>query len=249
MENAAHSNRSQTADYALLSYGPDGHGGYLKSGTRYNAGVSNVDEDADAHYSNAGADTGYTATYVQKEYSTYAGDSDASHPFGHIVRFKERWQMQNAYDVYRPNGLPCWPGFAINNYITGTAPGFSAVAVGDVNGDGIPDLIIGSGYNTGTDSIFVVFGTRSGFPDPLPLSSCNGSNCAELNGPGSLSFLGSAAAIADVNGDGIADIISGGSGGAVHLIIPMSYSAMPAPGTRRRKPSMPPILTASMASS
>ena len=124
VENAGHGNRSTAAAYALISYGPDGHGGYLKGGSRYNAGVSNVDEVVNAHYSNAGADTGYTATYVEKEYSTYPGDNDASHPFGHLVRFKERWQMQNAYDTYSPYGSPCWPEFldqgdSTNNYLGG----------------------------------------------------------------------------------------------------------------------------------
>jgi len=224
VENAGHGNRSIVADYALISYGPDGHGGYLKSGTRFNAGVSNVDEVANAHYSSGGADTGlYAATYVQKDYSLYAGDSDASHPFGHFVRYKERWQMQNDYDAYHPAGRPCGPGFRIDGATAGDKSGYS-VAVGDVNGDGIPDLIIGapySGYGSGCSgdqcgSVYVVFGTSAGFPNPLALSSLNGSNGFRIDLPATpngtyspWAQAGTSLAVGDINGDGIQDIIIG----------------------------------------
>jgi prepilin-type N-terminal cleavage/methylation domain-containing protein len=203
VESAAHSNRSQTAIYALVSYGPDGHGGYTKSGSRYNVGASmtNVDEIANAHYSNAGADTGYNATYVEKDYSNYASDSDANHPFGHIVRFKERWQMQNAFDTYHPNGAPCAPGFVINNTIASETLGI--IGSGDINGDGIPDLIMGVGTSVSPHTIYVVFGTRSGFPDPLPLNTLNGTNGFKITGG-----LGITGSVADFNGDGYQDLIT-----------------------------------------
>ena len=80
----------------------------------------------------------------------------------------------------------------------------SVAGVGDVNGDGIPDLMLGgSGGGFGLNTTYVVFGTRQGFPDPLPLSSLNGKNGFELTGPiGPGSFT-----IADFNGDGISDLI------------------------------------------
>ena len=209
VENAGHGYRTQEGAYALLSYGPDGHGSYLKSGTRYNAGVSNADEDTNAHYNSSGVNTTYAATYVQKDISLDA--SDASHPFQHIVRFKDRWQMQNDYDRYNPAGASCHPGFVINGYTAATDTTFGGVGevrVGDVNGDGIPDLIIGDpGRSTDTGGFFVVFGTKNGFPDPLPLSSCNGVNCAEFDGTAAWNAPGNSVAIGDVNGDGIADIL------------------------------------------
>ena len=212
VKNAGHGYRSQAAAYALLSYGPDGHGGYTKSGTRYNVGASmtNVDELANAHYSNSGADTGYTATYVEKEYSTYPGDSDASHPFGHLVRFKERWQMQNAYDTYQPGGAFCTPGFIVQGVTS--APNCHdghTVAVGDINGDGIPDLIITGGGASWAQTVFVVFGTKTGFPDPLPLDNLTGTNGFNLYGMNGLPSV----ATGDVNGDGVTDLIIGDSGG------------------------------------
>jgi prepilin-type N-terminal cleavage/methylation domain-containing protein len=107
VENAGHGNRTTSGIYALVSYGPDGHGGYTKSATtRYNVGVSmtNVDEIANAHYDSSGTDTGYLATYIEKEYGQYPSDNDSLHPFGDYVRFKERWQMQDDYDRYQPAG-------------------------------------------------------------------------------------------------------------------------------------------------
>ena len=107
VENAGHGNRTTSGIYALLSYGPDGHGGYTKGATtRYNVGASmaNIDEIANAHYDGSGADTGYLATYIEKEYGQYPSDNDPLHPFGDYVRFKERWQMQDDYDRYQPYG-------------------------------------------------------------------------------------------------------------------------------------------------
>jgi hypothetical protein len=45
------------------------------------------------------------------------------------------------------------------------------LASGDVNGDGMADLIVGApNTNSGAaGKVYVVLGTRSGFPDPLPL--------------------------------------------------------------------------------
>jgi len=117
VENAFHSNRSPVADYALLSYGPDGHGGYTKAGTRYNAGVNNADELTNCHCTNAAVDTGnYAASYVQKDMSM--DGSDAVNPFQHILRYKERWQMQNAYDGYHPQSyMPCTTGFIVQGSV------------------------------------------------------------------------------------------------------------------------------------
>src|SRR6202043_1148312 len=68
VENAAHGNRTTAADYVLLSYGADGHGGFLKSGTQYFMGSDNTDEQTNCHCTAGAANNAaYTATYVEQD--------------------------------------------------------------------------------------------------------------------------------------------------------------------------------------
>ncbi len=89
----------------------------------------------------------------------------------------------------------------------------SAVASGDINGDGIDDFIIGADVadHNGEDSgqTYVVFGSASDSNTPLKLSSLNGTNGFALNGINDNDLSGSAVASGDVNGDGIVDVIIG----------------------------------------
>ncbi len=206
-----HGTRTATAAYALVSFGPDGNGGYLKSGTRYFSGSDNADEWTNCHCNAtvnvASSAANAPAVYVQQD-PTQTASNDTNSIFGDIVRYKNRWQLQDSNDSYNPLGAPCSPGATTSN--SPASGHMGPVAVADVNGDGIPDLIIGAPFtNGGTGSVFVVFGTKAGFPDPLPLNACNGSNCVEFDGPTIGYYLGSAVAVADVNGDGIGDIIAG----------------------------------------
>ncbi len=211
VQNGGGNNRTQVADYVLLSYGPDGHGGYLKSGAQSFMGSDNSGEQANCHCTATAANNAsYTATYIQED-PFQTTSTDALSAFDDIVRYKERWQMQNDYDKYHPGSqLPCTQGFQVQA-TSALEIGYS-VATGDVNGDGIPDLVIGGIFaNSSKGAVYVIFGTHTGFPDPLPLpTALNGTNGFELDGDNSSDQIGQSVTTGDVNGDGISDIIISG---------------------------------------
>jgi len=108
-------------------------------------------------------------------------------------------------------------GFRINGIAAGDSSGFAVGSAGDVNGDGVDDLIIGA-YSadpngSGSGQSYVVFGSRSGFSTALNLSTLNGNNGFRINGIASGDRSGRAVSSAgDVNGDGINDLIVGAYG-------------------------------------
>jgi Ca2+-binding RTX toxin-like protein len=100
-------------------------------------------------------------------------------------------------------------GFGIH----GVAPFRSVSGAGDVNGDGIDDLIIGSPIRGGAGQSYVVFGQRGGFSSSLNLADLDGSNGFAINGINSFDFSGySVSGAGDINGDGIDDLIIGAYG-------------------------------------
>ncbi|EDX85252.1 type I secretion target GGXGXDXXX repeat protein domain protein [Synechococcus sp. PCC 7335] len=103
-------------------------------------------------------------------------------------------------------------GFVINGVDEFDFSGYSVSGAGDVNGDGIDDLIIGA---TGADpngefsgEVYVVFGRSAGFDAAFELSSLDGSNGFVLNGiDGGDRTSRSVSGAGDVNGDGFDDVI------------------------------------------
>lgn len=194
-------NRTKGAIYALVSFGPDGHGGYLRNGTRMNASVTNADEETNCHCDANGNGTAYAARYVEKDISLDA--SDPNHPFQDFVRFKERWQMMTTDDTYMVSSEPvCSHGLRVDGTAVNQQLGQWLGTV-DLNGDGIPDLIIADGNG----DLFVVFGQGGGgFSSPLKVSDLNGTNGFKITGKAFFSKYESRLAAGDFNGDGIQDI-------------------------------------------
>lgn len=87
---------------------------------------------------------------------------------------------------------------------------------GDINGDGIGDIIIGSASNQSNvaSKSYVVFGQRSPFATRIDISDLDGSNGFVIDGPGGAfnGFGNAVSAAGDVNSDGIDDVILGGAG-------------------------------------
>lgn len=86
--------------------------------------------------------------------------------------------------------------------------GWSVAGLGDINGDGIDDVAVGSAGS----GAHVVFGRRSGFDPSLSLAALDGSDGFQLTDRDLGRLGGSVAGAGDVNGDGIDDLIAGNPG-------------------------------------
>lgn len=117
-----------------------------------------------------------------------------------------------AIDLASLNGTN---GFVINGVNQSDRSGESATCAGDINGDGIDDLVIGAryagSYGQAIGASYVVFGGAGvGAGGALDLASLNGTNGFVINGIDTGDRSGKAASAAgDVNNDGIDDLVIG----------------------------------------
>ena len=110
-------------------------------------------------------------------------------------------------------------GFRIVGDAFGDRSGFSVSSAGDVDGDGIDDLVIGAyGNETGgsaTGAAFVVFGIDGDLASVDLTDIGNGTGGFRISGEAVNDYAGrSVSSAGDVNGDGIADLIIGGDNNA-----------------------------------
>ena len=146
------------------------------------------------------------------------GNGELSSGESYVV-FGSNAGFSSSFDLSALDGTN---GFRIDGIDAGDQSGYSVSAAGDVDGDGIGDVIvgaryayvagIGSGENVGES--YIIFGSDQGFASSLDLSTLDGANGFRIVGADSLDVSGYAAAAAgDVNGDGLGDVIIGAPGG------------------------------------
>lgn len=98
-------------------------------------------------------------------------------------------------------------GFRITGEHAGDRLGRSATTAGDLNGDGLNDLLLGSRFADGTGAVYFIFGSTAGFGSALSLTGLNGTNGFKAIGGDDFGVALSTAG--DVNGDGFDDVIIG----------------------------------------
>ena len=104
-------------------------------------------------------------------------------------------------------------GFHISG-VSDDGLGYSVSDGGDINGDGLTDLILGAknadvtGKNSGAG--YVIFGQSTGFASEVPLSTLDGATGFSITGGLQGDLLGNSVSSAgDINGDGFDDVIVG----------------------------------------
>ncbi len=87
--------------------------------------------------------------------------------------------------------------------------GLTSAPVGDINQDGINDFISVYGSSGSDRDAYVIFGSNSGFPDPIDESTLDGTNGFVIGGFRTSNIGRPVSGDGDFNGDGISDFIIG----------------------------------------
>lgn len=135
-----------------------------------------------------------------------SGDIGNGNGQSYVIFGGKRWS--SVIDLTKLDGQN---GFIINGIKDGIK-GFAISAAGDINGDGVDDILIGDDYyNSQTGQSYVVFGSKAKWSPTIYLEDLNGNNGFAIEGIDDFDSSGIAVkGVGDINRDGIDDILIGG---------------------------------------
>ena len=157
-------------------------------------------------------DDGYDDIIVGAKYGDAGGGASGE---AYVIFGKSSFS-----DIVDPARLNGSSGFRLDGADGGDQAGFSVSEAGDVNGDGIADLLVGAPYadpdnRSSAGEVYVVFGKKSGYQSTWDLDSLTDSEGFVVQGIDPNDNAGHAInAAGDVNKDGYDDIIIGAPGAA-----------------------------------
>ncbi len=114
-----------------------------------------------------------------------------------------------------PDPLPSCKGFKIYNSLSSPIGlGFGVSGGGDINDDNIPDIIVTDNNYPSTSTIYIIYGTKTGYSSSFDVGTMTSSQGFRITGvlvqwADNANFISSEG---DVDGDGIADLVIGASG-------------------------------------
>ena len=198
MDSAAATTTTDNIMWSLISHGKNGHGAFTRAGSsiagRFNSGATGDDEEMNAFIDTGGT---FAATFNPKLVRHEPVSTVGSTYFDDLV-----WTQEAAKNTCCA-GKMCNMGTRIDG---GAGEYFGGlIHTGDINGDGIPDII---GHESNT-TLKVIFGRATGWTPSgnFNVGTPNSSRFFTITNNSGHTNWGLYVVAGDLNGDGYDDII------------------------------------------